>query len=512
MAISSVTTSRSYLTQQLSRMNDVLNEKTSQLASGKAATTYGGVGNQRLLDLQLNQKISRIDAYQQTITSTNLQIETLNLTLERYEALRIEAKDVIDQNDFELQNDGQTSTQATAEILATEAISLLNTEVAGYYLYGGGDANAKPVAELDEILNGADGKDGLRTVMSEYSQANLGAAGTGRLDVSALTTTYDGGGAPLTSTFSVSEDGAHDFGFDISSVTSSLSNVTITGPSGTDPDSFDVELSGQPNLGESITVELALPPDGSETTTVTLTASVSGNEEGTFAIGADLEETTANLQAALTSALQDEASTTLQAASDMWAADQFFDTFGGQTPMRVDGPPYDTATGLVSGEATTLAWYTGENSATTNAREDKVAVVDDNLAVNYGARANEQGLTDVLKALATFVAADFSGGTQADESYYSELSSNLQSLLSPADADQSGVVDIATEIAVAYKTVEYTSDRHTQLKSSYQATIDEIEGVDSDQVAVEILQLQTNIEASYSATSILFNLTLADYL
>ncbi|MDN3719939.1 hypothetical protein QW131_13945 [Roseibium salinum] len=50
------------------------------------------------------------------------------------------------------------------------------------------------------------------------------------------------------------------------------------------------------------------------------------------------------------------------------------------------------------------------------------------------------------------------------------------------------------------------------MKNSYEGTIDSIEGVDKDQLAAEILTLQNNIEVSYRASSIIFNLTLSDYL
>ncbi|ADZ69950.1 flagellar protein [Polymorphum gilvum] len=511
MAYGTITTSRTYLTQQLSKLSNSMTEKTAQLASGKKATTYGGIGNQRLLDLELTQKVTRIESYEQTITMAKLHIETLNLTLDRMEKLRIEAKDTMDLNNFELQSDGQTSTQATAEILLHEVISLLNAEIGGHYLFGGSDANTNPVLEVDQILHGRDGKAGLLTVLDEFAQANLGAGGMGRLDVSALTTVLDGFGDPLTSTFSVTEDGAHDFGFDISAVTSTLSNVTITGPLGGDPDGFDVEFSGQPVPGETISIELALPPDG-RLVTVDLTASASAGGEGVFQIGNDLAETAANLRAAVTAALQEEAQTSLRAASDTWAADSFFDTFGGAEPMRVAGPPFDTATGLIAGGSATVAWYRGENTPTANARTDKTAVVDDNLRIGYGVRANEQGLADVVKTLATFVAADFSSGTATAENYYSALAGDLKSTLQPLGTDRSGIVGITTEIAVAYKTIGYTSDRHTLMKSSYLGTIDKIEGIDKETVAIELLQMQTNIEASYRATSIVLNLSLTNYI
>ena len=57
-----------------------------------------------------------------------------------------------------------------------------------------------------------------------------------------------------------------------------------------------------------------------------------------------------------------------------------------------------------------------------------------------------------------------------------------------------------------------TDDRHTQMKSSYLTTVGEIEGVDKDTLAMEILQLQTNLETSYRASSIVFQLSLVNYI
>ncbi|WP_417685928.1 flagellar protein [Roseibium sp.] len=512
MAIGTITTSRSYMTKQVTSLSKTLTEKTTQLATGKVSSTYGGIGNNRLLDLELSQRVGRIEAYQETIVHANLHIETLNLTLDRLEDLRIDGKSAIDPNDFELQADGQTRSQATAEILLYEAVNLLNTEVAGHYLYGGSNATNDPVAGVKEILDGTLTRAGLRQVVDEFYQANLGPNDNGRLDVSALTTNY-AGPTPTDSTFTIAEDGAHDFGFDISAVSSNLTNVSITGPAGgVDPDSFDIQFTGQPELGESITLEFTMPPAHDEPVVFTFTANSIGGEDDTFAIGADLEETANNLRDAMIARLEKEAQTTLRAASDEWAANSFFDTFAGGEPVRVDGPPFDTATGLVSGAANTVIWYTGENSATTDARADKTAVIDTNLSVNYGARANEDGLTDVIKALATFISADFSDGYDLTKLHYSALSDRMRTVLEPDTADQSGIVDITTEISVAYRTVQSTDDRHDQMRSSYLGTIDTIEGVDNELLAAEILQLQTNIEASYRASSIVYQLSIVDYL
>lgn len=511
MPVSSVTTSRTYLIQQLGQLNDTLAEKTTQLARGKVGTTYGDVGDRRLLDIQLTQKVGMIETYQQTITISNLHLQTGTMSLDRLEEIRQDSKSALDTNDFIIQDDGQTQTQSRAELLLNETLNILNTEVAGYYVFGGTDAVNDPVATIDAILDGANGLDGLRTYMSEFASANLGTNENGRLDTSALVTNY-AGAVPTDSTFTIAEDGAHDFGFDISAVTSTLTNVAVTGPLAADPDSFDVQFTGQPELGETISLDLTLPPDHTDTITIEFTAAATAEEEGTFAIGADLEETAQNLRDALEAEIEKQAQTTLRAVSDEWAAEEFFTTYNGEEPQRIDGPPFDTATALTAGGSTTVEWYTGRNDTTDDPRTDKNAVIDSNLTVNYGVRANETALRELVQSLAAFVAADFSGGTQTDEEYYNALSTNLRTTLQPPGVEQSGIVDIATDIAITHRTVSLTDDRHVQMKSTYEGTITEIEGIDQDLIAAEILQLQTNIEVSYRASSIVFNLTLSDYL
>lgn len=509
MPISSISTSRSYLTQQLLDLNETLKEKTAQLATGKVGTTYGEVGDRRLLDIQLTQKVSFIASYQETITISNLHMETLNLSLDRLEDIRQDSKSAMDANDFIIQSNGLTQTQSRAELLLNEAINILNTEVAGYFPFGGTDSVNNPVQSIDTILNGANGLSGLKDYMDEFSQANLGALNNGRMTVSALTTTP----GPIDSTFTIAEDGAHDFGFDISSVTSTLTNVTLTGPAGgVDPDTFDIQFTGQPNLGEEIEITLTLPPTHTDTTTIKFTAAANNEEEGTFVIGADLEETAQNLRDAIASELEDQAQTKLKAISDEWASDEFFSTYNGEVPQRVDGPPYTTATALTSGATDTVEWYTGRNTVTTDPRTDKNAIIDTNLTVEYGVRANETPLKELIQTLATFASADFSGGGQIDEEYYNALSADLRSILQPAGIDQSGISDIATDIAIAHRTAKLTDDRHIQMKNTYEETIGDIEGIDQNRMAAEILQLQTNIEVSYNASSIVFNLNLADYL
>ena len=54
--------------------------------------------------------------------------------------------------------------------------------------------------------------------------------------------------------------------------------------------------------------------------------------------------------------------------------------------------------------------------------------------------------------------------------------------------------------------------RQTQTQSTLQNMIDTTETVSPDQVASEILALQTSLQASYQTTSMLSQLTLTKYL
>ena len=149
----------------------------------------------------------------------------------------------------------------------------------------------------------------------------------------------------------VAEDVAGSpFGLKLSTVSSSLTNAVVTGPSGS-PTAVSVDLTaGNPNPGDQISLTFELP-DGT-TQSVQLTASsATPPPTGTFAIGATPAATSANLNAALNTAIGTLANTSLVAASAVAAGDNFFNTDGTATGSVVTNqvavPP-----GLISGTTT----------------------------------------------------------------------------------------------------------------------------------------------------------------
>ena len=252
------------------------------------------------------------------------------------------------QGAFSLDNTGQTSVQELAASYLDQILSLLNTQVGSNYIFSGSAVNQPSVASANHILNGNGTQAGLTQLIAERQQADLGTNDLGRL-------TVGGTGSNVT----LSQDGS-PFGFQLASVNSSLTGATVTGPSGSPP-SLSVALGSNPNAGESIEFNLTLPDGSSQSITLPATTS-SPPGANQFTIGATPAETAANLQTALTSAIGSLAQTALPAASSIAAANDFFNWIRRRLST---GPPYDTATSLVSGTpANTVFWYTGENGST----------------------------------------------------------------------------------------------------------------------------------------------------
>lgn len=483
----------SKLTTQRAQLTDLTQQEVSQLKS----PTYEGITN-RTLTLSFKQKIAENESHQSTITTITTRLSVLGNGIDAMNTLSKDVSGVLGTNGYQLTSSGKTSEQVAAKNALDAYVSTLNTDVDGTFVYAGKASDVSPVVDTATMLDGDGVRAGYKTVAAQRLQADVGSNGLGRL---ALT-----GSA---SNVTLSEDGSHPFGMKLTSVTSTLANTTITGPTGT-PASLSVDVGGQPTAGQAMEITLTLP-DGS-TSKVTLTAGTEADtSKGVFAIGATTDETAANIQAALQAKLETTAKTDLTAASAVEAANDFFDTAGGAAPMRVDGPPYDTATALVAGTADdTVTWYRGTNDAT-EPRADAHAEVEDGLTVNYGVRANEGAFTSHIKSLALLSTIDVSGGTDTDKALFSSMVDRTKGVLATTTGSDS-LQSVAAEIAGAQNTAKSANTRMTVANNTYQTTIDNSMGVDDTQLAVMISSLNTQIEASYKASSILYKLTLTNYL
>ena len=178
-------------------------------------------------------------------------------------------------------------------------------------------------------------------------------------------------------------------------------------------------------------------------------------------------------------------------------------------PLRVGSVPFGTATSLVNGTANTIAWYAGD-AGPGPARASATARVDQSATVQFGIRANEQAIRSQLQTLAVFSAVSTASGPNSALQVQA-LSERVAQNLSTQPGRQT-IEDIQADLATAQLTMKDAQNRQTQAKGMLQAIVDQAESVSSDQVASQILALQTSLQASYQTTAMLSQLTLTKYL
>lgn len=487
------------IVQAISKMNYQLEELQVQLASGKKAQTLSDLGSDRIFYLTLHSRLSALQGYEQTATTVDTRLEFMNLSLERLDELEAEARSVAQLDSLELNGVNLTAAQTNATGQLKEVLDLLNTELNGRYLFAGEKTDSTPVQTYDVIMNGEGARAGYLDVKQERLQADLGTLGLGRLTHSVNTNTV-----------TLSEDGDHPFGFKIGALASITGNAVFTQAAGSPP-SASITIANQVQHNEEISLTLNLP-DGTSTEVIFKAQTNSSDDPFSFQIGADVNATAANLNAAINTALTHLAQTQLQAASAFAAADMFFPADGEMT-QRVSGPPYDSATSLVNAtSADTVFWYVGDTS-TVPARQTAQVNIDDSTTISYGARANEIGFTQLVRSLAAFSSESYNAQDADSTERYKAANFRLRDRLSEDQNYLQGSLELVTlELGLAQSTLDRTKERQAQYEVSLQNLLSDIDDVNQEEVALKMLTLKTRLEASYQTTSILSRLSLVNYL
>jgi flagellar hook-associated protein 3 FlgL len=498
MGVTGIGGAASLSLQALIDMRNQLDDLQRQLGTGKKATSYSGLGLDRSLVVGLHSQLSAVSSYQQTITQVGVRLELMQTALSQFSSIAQDTKSTIMQSQFALNGDTTTQDQKNTLGLLNQLVGLLNTGVDGRYLFAGRSVDQLPVEDTDAVINGSSLRAGLKQVIDERRQADLGTSGLGRLSI----------GSPTGTSVSLTEDAAPPFGFKLVGATTDLTGATVTGPTGAPP-ALTVDLGAVPNAGETVRFTFTLP-DGT-TRDLTLIATNSATPAaGEFTIGGTATATRINMQAALGSALTTLANTELVAASAIAAGNDFFNTDASNPPQRVGGPPFDTATTLVNGSANTVLWYAGDDG-TDDPRSTAIARADQSLAVSYGVRANEDALTAAIRSFAVFAAVTFSSSDPDAEGQYVALRQRVGEAL-VGTANEQKLTDIQGQLAGAQVALNSAKDRHEQTDMTLQNLLQSVEGVSTEEVAAQILALQTSLQATLQTTAMLLQTNLLQYL
>lgn len=497
MSISTIGAQSAASIQSLVKMRAQLDELQRQISSGQKSINYAGLGLDRGLSIGLRSQLAAVSAYGDTINTVNVRVSLAQTALGRVGDVGNSVRSTILQANASGSSVG--TLQATARTSFDELLGLLNTQAGDRYLFSGRSTDQPAVDSIGNILDGDGGRAGLKQLIDERRQADLGVGGNGRLTLS----------QPTTSSVSI-DDEASPFGLKLASVTSSLSNATVTGPSGTPPSNLTVDFTGIPQAGETFTVRFTLPDGSSENLTLTATNnSPPGKNE--FTIGATPDDNATNLMAALNTSIDTLAKTSLTAASAVQASNEFFAGDANNPPQRVDGPPFNTATGTVAGTAAnTVIWYTGDASAG-SARDTAVAQIDQSLSVSYGLRASEDGIRSIVQNVATLAAMNINSASPDAAGLSAALNSRLTAGLSNLSGGQN-ITDIQAELAGAQVSMNAAKSRHSQTDATLGDFLQQITGVSNEEAAAKVLALQTRMQASMQTTAMMFQTSLVNYL
>jgi flagellar hook-associated protein 3 FlgL len=498
MAIEGIGIKSSFIGSALLNVRDQLEDLQRQLGTGKKAETYAGLGDGRSFAIGLRAQLSNLASYKDTIANVNTRVNVGNSVLQRLIDIGSTIKTSASGSSTQLENSGKTMSQVRARDSLAEMLQLLNIQSGDRYLFSGRATDTKAVADIGDIMDGVGAQAGLKQVIDERRQADIGA-GLGRLQFTAP--------PPAPTTVELAEEASPlPFGMKLNAITSSLTGATVAGPAGTPP-AISVDFAAQPNPGDKVKFTFSMPDGTLET--IELTASTNTPPKlGEFTIGATTTDTATNFQAVLSTSVGKLANGPLVAASAFAASNNFFNA---SPPLRVNGPPFASATTLVAGTpANTVNWYTGE-TGTDPARGTAVARIDQSITVQYGARADEQALRYQVQIIATYAAVTTSSSDPNARDQVQALNDRTAASLAPQFGQQS-IQDIQSELAGAQGAMDAAKDRQTLTTTMTQTMLDGVEGVNNEEVIAKILALQTNLQASYQVTSMLYQTTLVKYI
>jgi flagellin-like hook-associated protein FlgL len=480
-----------------------LQDLQRQLASGKRSETYGGLGDKRVSALTFRNQTGVSEGYKSLVELTDVRLQVMTKRTEEISKTIEGARSVMLR---QRGTGGYTElTAAKQQIQASfeQVITSLNAQHEGLYLFSGRSRDTRPVVDANTLMWGDGTNAGLRQVIDERRQADLGATGLGR-----MTTLVAGSNVTLSE-----EAPAQPFGIKLvpGSIGGSMSGVTITGPTVAAPRQLDINFTGIPNAGERISFTVTLP-DGRTKNLGFAVGQAGSSDDTVFAAGATPAATAINLESAIVARLTSLGTGELRSASGVIAAREFFSGTNTTQPPRVAGPPFNTSTAYAApGSRPTVIWYRGDDDTTLAARDTQRAEVADGTTVSTGSRANEVPFMDSLVAIGLFLAEDYPPNVASTQDRFDAATARAIEIMNTTGGP-GALLEVVGDFGRATTQVREAKTRHEDQLLFLNGLLAEIENTKNEEVAVAMVTLQTRLEASYQTTATLSRLSLVNFI
>jgi hypothetical protein len=197
MTISGVSSNLSPVIQSVLNIRNQLDDLQRQIGTSEKADTFAGLGPQSGMAIGLSAQLAAIGSFDETITTVGTRISIGQTDLTQLASVARSVKAATLSPNFDIDTSGQTTTQKTVLDQLDQMLSLLNTQAGDRYIFSGTATNQPAVETTDHILKGNGAQAGLKQLIAERNQADLGANGLGRLLIPSTGATLVGSGAAL---------------------------------------------------------------------------------------------------------------------------------------------------------------------------------------------------------------------------------------------------------------------------------------------------------------------------
>jgi len=445
-----------------------------QLASGTEythLTDYDPTQAKSLVDFQ--SAITQRTSYLNNIQNVQNRLSLYDSTMTDMESLASQASSLAAQNQS-YNASTASQIQSTAQNYLQQVADDLNQQIGGRYIYAGTRYSTQPVSENPTVLQSSP-----QPIITDGSTLPSYDA-----QVPAVATSQVAYGAMLPATAAVG--------------TTAASSVTVYDSSGA---SHAVDYTWTKTGSHTWDLSVA-SPDSTQTVTVPFTFDSSTGALDSIGSGSGY---TVETPAAL---------------GDPASLDMTLNFGGSTTPTDVtfNFGSYGLSTGSnaltnSSGVSTvTQNTFTQNGKAVTasnaNAYTADSALIDSGDSLTYGVSSDNpafQQLVNGLRYMNSAAAAGKSGDTVTYQT-------DMQQATTMINAGLAAIQGLHAGVANSQDLLTNQTTNQNNLITALQNQVGDIQNVDTTQVATEIQVLQTQLEASYSATGTLEKLSLVNYL